>query len=138
MDGGTCSQGANGFADDDAGMEVACGGGGVCLDDTSLDGGWYRFTGIHNQLYPNTDQSLTAFHCGTEEPGWLEAPVGPTPIGVETAGNVCFDDSLNKCDWSAPIVILNCGPDAGIVYQLSNFTGVCSLPIQNLGAYCTQ
>ncbi len=139
-DGGGCVPASSGFIDDDAGKPVDCTGDGVCLQDTSLDGGWYRFTGVHSQLFNNDAGTLTKpFHCGTEEPGWLATPIGPTPIGVPTAGSVCFVDDVGSCDYTSLIQVLNCG-DAGYVYQLSNFTGVCvtSPYIVNLGAYCTQ
>jgi len=138
---GTCAPGSSGFVTDDAGQPMDCTGDGVCRADLGLDGGWYRFTGAHDQLF-SADGGPGLYHCGTLEPGWLSSPYGPTPFGIPTPGLVCFEGEvpgqLLPCDWSANIQILNCG-DAGTVYQLPNFPGFCSAPNDvELGAYCTQ
>jgi hypothetical protein len=144
LGGGGCYDSSSNLPVNDAGVLVPCGGGGYCIDDVSLDGGWYRFVSDagHDQLYgADGGGSPGAYHCGTEESGWLSFPQGSTPLGVVTPGNVCFAAPLSSttstpCAYSATIAILNCG--STVVYQLASYSGACFAGAPSVGAYCTQ
>ena len=91
-------------------------------DQTDINPGWYRFTGVSgNPMMPTQCPSIN--RCGTHAPGWMTAH-HPSVADGEVSRRVCYHWSNNCCRWSNYIKVKNCG--AYYVYELQK-TPVCHL-----------
>ena len=73
--------------------------------DNTLGPAWFRFVGNGGTKMPTA--CLSANHCGTHAPGWLNG-VHPTVGEGQVTRQVCFSWE-SCCQWSINIQVRNCG-----------------------------
>ena len=94
----------------------------VRCDQRDITPGWYRFTGVADNLQmPTTCPPVR--RCGTHAPGWIKGQ-HPSVADGEVTREVCYHWTSNCCRWRNNIKVKNCG--AFYVYELQK-TPVCSL-----------
>ena len=88
---------------------------GSPLCDNSVDGEWYRFTGMAGDAMPTF--CIPENHCGTHAPVWLNGSHPLEGDGI-VQRQACASFSGNCCLWNTTVEVKSC-PGGYYVYRLS-------------------
>ena len=88
---------------------------GSPLCDNSVDGEWYRFTGMAGDAMPTF--CIPENHCGTHAPVWLNGSHPLEGDGI-VQRQACASFNGNCCLWNTTVEVKSC-PGGYYVYRLT-------------------